>query len=1168
MIVAPRRVARNHSLQTRIASLLLLTLAWFSPWATPKSAAQSATTGAVAGTVTDQTGATVPDVSIKIIAEATGDVRTINSQGSGTYLAPLLLPGVYRLEASKAGFKTLVLTGIHVFVTETETLNFRLELGPMTQTITVIAEGTVLETENPTLGHVTDGEMVRDLPLVNRNYTQIVGLSPGVVTDVNDASDLGPGGSSYNAANQGFSAHGGATNDNNFQMNGSEVNDLMGSAIFSGGVPIPNPDAIQEFKVQTGQYDASYGRNAGANVDVVTKGGSNEFHGSIFEFLRNDVLNANDYFLNAEGAPRASLKQNQFGFALGGPAIKDKLLFFGSYQGTRQVNGLDTSAACLSTFITPPELAAAGGRSATELGAAFAGEMSPVTGQTIAADGSNIVPQAVSLLQLTLPNGNFLIPAPQNTTTGESTLTENCFYNADQFVTNVDFLPTSKSKLSLKFFYNDGSQAATFPAAFSPTLPGFPQDVHTGFRDFSLNYTYTFSSNLFNQFGVGFNRLSNLLSQGEPQVSSAGGSGASPFTYSLIGVTAPGEDNNFPGIGVDGSWELGGNGQGLRLIQNAYNIDDLLSYVRGRHSFRFGGGFSAQQINFERFHFLGAAIFLDFPDLLLGTVFESEDLVGLPDRAWRALNADAFAQDDIKLTSRLTVNLGVRYERQGAIGDDLGRAAIFDISKADPTSLTGSLAGYVVASNFHGTIPAGVSQAGNNAAINEDGQNNVAPRVGFAWQLPYTNRLVLRGGYGMYFTRSTGQPFLQLLGAPPFGLIRQELIQPFSSPFPAAPASIPFFPAYALGTPTTPPTSLTPVTFSPNFRPPIVQEYSMSLQAELARNLVFEVGYEGSRGSKLIQFRDFNQALDATPSNPVNGNTSNTLANLATRVPIEGLSPTNSDIIESAGSSWYNALNVSLNKRFSHGLEVLASYTWARELTADNAYSTSPNGGVLVGNQNDPASRYGADGFVRPQRLVISYVYDFPGPHDRLSPSGRVLGGWSVAGVTTFQSGHYLTISDVNLTNAFGIAGAGMDTPDLATGCTRSQLATHGSVESRLNGFFNAACVTGPPVITADGGTDFGNLGVSVVRGPGQANFDIALVKKTPLLARTERMNLEFRAEFFNAFNHPQFADPSATNLIAGEVVGPTFVPLPSFGVITNTSVNPRVIQLALKLNF
>ena len=210
-----------------------------------------------------------------------------------------------------------------------------------------------------------------------------------------------------------------------------------------------------------------------------------------------------------------------------------------------------------------------------------------------------------------------------------------------------------------------------------------------------------------------------------------------PFTYGLIGTTAPGFDDTFPGIGVFGQFELGGNGQGTSLIQNEYNFDDMLTYVVGKNSFRFGGGFSRQQINFEKFHFLGASIFVDMPDLLIGNVFETEDFVGAPERAWRAWNGDAFAQDDIKLTSRLTVNLGVRYERQGAIGDDLGRAAIFDIARANPKPpATGSFDGYVVASNFHGDIPAGVTRSRTNAAINEDHQNNIAPRVGFAWQLP------------------------------------------------------------------------------------------------------------------------------------------------------------------------------------------------------------------------------------------------------------------------------------------------------------------------------------------------------------------------------------------------------------------------------------------------
>jgi hypothetical protein len=377
------------------------------------SGAQTASTGALSGTVTDSSGAVVAGAAVNIANEATGDVRHQSTQSDGSFLAPLLLPGTYRVEVVGKGFKTLVLSNVPIFVTEKKDLRLVLEVGAATENVDVEAQGELLKTEDSALGNVTDGQTVSELPLVNRNYTQIIGLSPGVVANVTNASDLGRGNSGMSAVDGGFSSHGGATNDNNYQMNGSEVNDLMAAGIFSGGVPIPNPDAIQEFKVQTGQYDASYGRNAGANVNLVTKSGTNELHGTIFEFLRNDIFNANDYFLNAAGKPRASLKQNQFGFALGGPIIKNKLFAFGSYQGTRQINGLDSSVACLSQFFTPSQLAGLPDRSRTTLGAAFAGQTS-LLGTPVAPDGSNLSQEAINLLNLKLADGSYLIPAPQD----------------------------------------------------------------------------------------------------------------------------------------------------------------------------------------------------------------------------------------------------------------------------------------------------------------------------------------------------------------------------------------------------------------------------------------------------------------------------------------------------------------------------------------------------------------------------------------------------------------------------------------------------------------------------------------------------------------------------------------------------------------------------------
>ena len=364
---------------------------------------------------------------------------------------------------------------------------------------------------------------------------------------------------------------------------------------------------------------------------------------------------------------------------------------------------------------------------------------------------------------------------------------------------------------------------------------------------------------------------------------------------------------------------------------------------------------------------------------------------------------------------------------------------------------------------------------------------------------------------------------------------------------------------------------MTPTTFSPAFRSPIVQEYSFNVQTRLAGNLVLEVGYEGSRGTHLLQNRYFNQALAASPTAPIRGATDNSASTLLLSVPYQGFLPAGANIIESEGSNWYNALNVSLNKRFSKGLQFLASYTWASDLTANNGYSSGANGGVLVGDQNNAQSRYGYDQFIRPHRFVFSSLYDLPGLHNANSLLGRVLGNWSLSGVVTIQAGHHLSIVDSNTANAFGIVGSQQDRAEIAPGCTGAQLVTAGSVRNKLNNYFNSSCFTGPPVIASDGSTAFGNSGTGLVIGPGQENVDLAAVKHIALGESNGRWNLQLRGEFFNAFNTPQFSDP---NNNAGTVIkNPggtfgTFVPSPTFGRITSTSVNPRVIQLAVKLIF
>ena len=401
--------------------------------------------------------------------------------------------------------------------------------------------------------------------------------------EVTNAGALGrgPGGTT----DAGMAVNGNTAADNNYQMNGVRINDLQSSGGMSGGVAIPNPDTIVEFKVQTGQYDASYGRNAGASVDVVTKGGSNALHGSLWEFFRNDVLNANTYFRNLAGQSKPVLKQNQFGFVLGGPIKKDKLFFFGSYQGTRQRNGLDSS--CLSQVTSAP---LTNDRSQAALGALFAGQRGVIqdlfggVGPAIAADGSNISAAALALLQRKLPSGGYVIPTPQVIDTnqpfdsqGFSSFSIPCPYTENQYMANADYQQSAKSKFSVRFFAANSQTTESLPAngaVVGSAVPGSPVALTSNYRNFSLSHDYIFSTALINQAVLGFHRTYALFNQSDP------------FQFSDIGVTVPAFDNQHPVISLDytgqsGPMTLGGNGQTVRTAQNTYTLQDTLTWIRG-----------------------------------------------------------------------------------------------------------------------------------------------------------------------------------------------------------------------------------------------------------------------------------------------------------------------------------------------------------------------------------------------------------------------------------------------------------------------------------------------------------------------------------------------------------------------------------------------------------
>ena len=599
-------------------------------------------------------------------------------------------------------------------------------------------------------------------------------------------------------------------------------------------------------------------------------------------------------------------------------------------------------------------------------------------------------------------------------------------------------------------------------------------------------------------------------------------------------------------------------------------FQDTVSWIHGRHSFRFGGGVTRAQDNMSAFQYAGYAIFINYPGLLLGQAplnpFETIDLAGLPSRNWRVWDGHAYVQDDVKVTSRLTLNLGLRFERLGDPGEINGRNSSMVPSLIDPNPpVSGSLAGILVSNNFPGTRPPGVVSSGNNLGIYGKGQNTFNPRIGFAWSLPGTNRLVLRGGYGVYRQRTTGQMYLQQIANQPFGLIRvnvPNLTNGFDSPFPADPGAFPQFSPYS------PSTSLSPSLIDPNVRPPIFQRYSMNLQAQIARDFALEVGYAGMRGTHMIVFHDINQANLASAANPIRGETTNTLANIPLRVPYQGFSPSSLNDLESnTGFAWYNALQASLSKRFSHGLQFLASYTFARDLANVYGSTVLGNGGLVIGDNNDPRFDYGPDYFVRPHRFVFSGVYELPGPSNRHSLLGQTLGGWKLAGVATIQSGRRLPLLNLDSTNVHGTV---YNFAEIVPGC---RIETSGSVTHRLNNWINQSCIAPYPIIGDPEppgtcglpdptepcpaiATAFGNSRMGILHGPGQVNTDLSLIKTFPLGFR-EGMNVEFRSEFFNAFNHPYFQDPDLYKSDG-----------PAFGRISETYGNPRIIQFALKVNF
>ncbi len=1191
----------------------------------PSLMAQSAGTGALTGTISDPSGAIVPNVTVTLTSTDTNQVRTATTGADGGYKFALLPPGTYRIRFSAAGFKTAEVSAVTVNVTETPVLDRALEVGAQSEQVTVEAQTEALQTATSTLGNTVGSRTVTALPLSSRNYTQILALSAGTNTTANNATALGKG-------TQNMSVNGNDPGQNNFQMDGVNITNFANSgsandASLYAGVGIPNPDSIQEFKVQTSTYDASYGRNPGANVNVVTKSGTNQFHGTAFEFLRDTIFNANDFFYNrnnpASATTKQILNQNQFGGVFGGPIKKDKLFIFGSYQGTRQKNGLAFQG--VTTALLPP--IPAGDRSApgfaAQLGAASCPQnhpgdnnfKTPSGSQNVLCDGSNINPVALNILNIKLPNGQYYIPGSGVSGYKQATFTSPAIYNGDQGLINFDYLITPKQTLAGRWFYTNDPQIAPLGGQ----LPGAPSLLGFDNVNAVLKLTTIITNSIVNEARVSYQRnLAQTNAQAPPGVTNAG-----------LGITP-----NVPGvvlpppfaISASGFSILGGINNGTFSVTNQTQIADQISISRGRHTMRAGFEWEQNAWPITWSGTRGNFTVGSFNDLLVGG--PQNTATGQPGNinqclfctrsapqgiihGYYAAGGSAFFQDDFKATSRLTLNLGVRWEYNGALNDKYGNLSQIWVSRiqavplppSGPTTSGPGISQWVVPSNFishYGQPPDGVLVSPNLTTERVGARlSNFGPRFGFAYQV--NNKLVVRGGTGIFFDRVGGDRIVYSVeqGNPYSATIDFNSFNNLSlaNPFPATPVLGTFssrfanFSAACLKNDT-----LAGCTSNLNIpfltevlHTPLIRQYNLGIQYQFAQQWVLEVGYVGSSSINLMeQYHNNNTANLASATNPINGVTTNTTLNVLYRVPYLGYQAVGVRGTAFDAYANYNSMQVTVRKQFSHGFTFQGAYTWSKDMTVEyNDVANSNYAGNL-------AQQYGPATFSRPQRFVANYSYDLPfGTHTGFMQ--KVLGGWNVSGVTVLQGGSPMTIADQTAGTLYGTSGtsqAGFGRVQMAPGMSYADIATPGGIEQRLGGasggpgWFNKAAFVAPPAMSPTGtvyysapgntgqtqcaaanpgitcGTLYGNSGTGIILGPGQFNFDISILKTTQIL---EKQTLQFRAEFFNAFNHPQFTNP---NYGQGAIYALPNFAAGNFGQITSTSVNPRVIQFALKYIF
>ncbi len=1103
------RHARNTAL--RIAWLALLTLGG----AVPAAHAQ-AVSGTILGTVTDSSGGVIANAKVTVVNEGTALTRTVTTDANGEYTAPSLPPGRYTVMTEMTGFKALALSNIDLGVDQRVRIDLKLEVGAMTESVSIKAEAPLVQTSSSELGTTVTDQEIEALPLNGRNFVNLTRTVPGVLRGIPGANIDGAGSLAWRAS-ASFSANGQRPRDNNYMLDGVDNNETWLQTV----VVFPSVDALDEFKLQTSTYSAEFGRSLGGVVNLQIKSGTNSLRGSAFEFHRDDAFDANNFFNNRAGRPKPDFKQNQFGGTLGGAIVKDRTFFFADYQGHRENQG--------QTFLsTVPTLAMRSG-DFSELSRVI---YDPTTGQPF--PGNRIPADRVDSVARNILDQLYPEPNTAGTRQSNGQVINNYLINPikerqdNQFDIKVDHNLSSANRFFTRYSYQKthriqpatlehGDAGATFGAG----------DGNVKAQGLAFNDTHTLSMNWLNEFRFGWSSVKFLMT---------------PIDYG----TNPAEAVGIPGINLNQATSamtqltfqnirnLGANSnQPLITNQNDFQIFDNVTWIKGKHTLKSGGSLtlrSREILNADTivgvFNFnnnmtsncagqgpgctVSSSTGFDVASFMLGLVnSKNRNLFDANTYTEKRPEYSLYVQDDFRTTSRLTLNLGLRWDVYPPWIEINDRQSNFD-------ETTGK---FVVASED--AMIAGVHVG---RYLQTYSKRDLGPRFGFAYDVKGNGRTVVRGGFGVFWNFTPGGTSSSKAQNPPF--LQSTSLTPSPTSYGSNLLLRDGLPPPPGVDPNRPASGSTRSIFDINFRDAYARQWNLNVQRSLATNYMVEIAYVGSQGRQMLVKGDPNQAP------PVVGVTD---ANI--NRPYRQLAPALRTIgqVQSNGTLDYHALLLKFQRRFANNFSFLNSYTWGKaiDLNSDN------DGNVTLTNVYDPQYNRGPADYDIKHTFSSSWVYELPWARE------KPYGGWQVSGILLLRSGLPLTV-----TTAQGVQSTG-------TGNRPNRICDGNLPNPTIERWFDTSCF----VPTADITGTYGDSGRGIIRGPGSFNIDASLVKNTKL----GRYTTEVRIEAFNLLNHPQFANPNTS--IGNAAVGTISAMLsnPSCSLCGTTE---RQVQLAVKVRF